>query len=82
MHITKEHLPFDLKHDLWLCPECQTVNAWNYDDAERAAKKLKQEVVVSHGSCFDNICGNPNCRANIVDPESPILAPCYTHSGD
>jgi phage terminase large subunit GpA-like protein len=76
----KEHLPWETKRWFWVCPECGQVNAFNWDDAERAIRLLKKEVKVCHGSCFDNICGG--CGANIVQPDSPILAPCYTHSED
>ena len=76
----RDHLPWEREKDLfWVCPECGTVNAYNWEDAERASRKLKQEIVVSHGSCFDNICGNWGCRADIVEPDSPILAEAYTH---
>jgi hypothetical protein len=86
MRITKDHLPWDYpaKHlvggFLWICPECGTVNAWNYEDAQRASKKLKVKVSISHGSAFDNNCGH--CGVDIVHPDSPILAACYTHSED
>jgi hypothetical protein len=87
MRITKDHMPWDYPVGkklrggyLWICPECGAVNACNYEDAERAQLKLKVKVYVSTGSCFDNICGH--CHANIVQPDSPILAPCYTHSED
>jgi hypothetical protein len=77
----KSHLPWEGKNRLfWICPECGQVNAYNYEDAERASRLLKDEVKVSFGSCFDNICGG--CRCDIVNPDSPILAPCYTHSED
>lgn len=90
MRITKEHMPwYDDERDakrrypsLWICPVCGTVNAWNWDDAERASRLLKVAVYVSTGSCFDNICGMPACRADITKPDSPINAPCYTHSED
>jgi hypothetical protein len=86
MRITKDHLPWETGNlpctgpNLWICPECGKINAWNAEDAERASKKLNMPVDVSHGSCFDNICGG--CGADIVRPDSPILAPCYTHSED
>ena len=80
MKINKDHLPWNRKI-LWICPECGIVNVWNWEDAVRAAKRLKinvnTEIAISHGSCFDNVCGG--CQANIVSSESPILAPCYTH---
>lgn len=76
MLVNKDHLPFG-SHMLWQCPVCGTVNAYNHEDAERASGRLKREVAVCHGSCFDNICGH--CGADIVDPESPINAECYTH---
>jgi len=83
MHLTKEHLPWDLpaRHlvggFLWVCPECQGINAWNYEDAVRAQRKMNEQVEVCSGSAFDNICGH--CHADIVKPDSPILAECYTH---
>jgi len=84
MRITKDHLPWSTKNYLlcylWICPECGTVNAWSWDDAERATAKLKVEVTCCSGSAFDNICGH--CHSNIVEPNSPILAPCYTHEED
>ena len=80
MKITKDHLPWEKGRSLWVCPECGTINAWSHDDAERASKKLKCRVVVSHGSAFDNVCGR--CAADIVEPDSPIRAPCYTHEDD
>ena len=77
--VTKEHLPWDTKNKmLWCCPQCESINAWNSDDAERASKKLKITVEACHGSCFDNVCGH--CGANIVKPDSPILTECYTHT--
>lgn len=82
MNITKDHLPWKPKRILWVCPECGHANAWNYQDAQRAMARLKTGVFISTGSCFDNRCGNPECQANIVNPESPINAPCYTHSED
>ena len=94
MNINTEHLPWYPEGDLrlknkrslmrmpslWVCPECGTVNAWNWEDAERASKRLGVKVEVCSGSCFDNICGH--CGADIVNQDSPILAPCYTHSED
>ena len=81
MRTTKDHLPWEKNKLFWVCPECGEVNAYSYDDAERASKKLKGvKVFICHGSCFDNICGN--CSSNIVKPDSPILASCYTHEGD
>lgn len=80
MKLTKDHLPWESNRLLWVCPECNTINAWNWDDAERASKKLGAVVSVCHGSCFDNVCGN--CKCDIVHPDSPILAPCYTHEED
>ena len=74
------HLPWRKKSLLWLCPQCETINAWNWEDAERASKRLGVKVEVCSGSCFDNICGH--CGADIVNQDSPILAPCYTHSED
>lgn len=75
----EHHLPWN-RETLWMCPECCFVNAWNHEDAERAGERLGEAVVVSHGSAFDNICGN--CGANIVHPESPTLHPAYTHELD
>ena len=86
MRITKDHLPWDLPTThlvggfLWICPECRAINAWNYEDSVRAQLRLNETVTVCHGSCFDNVCGE--CGANIVRPDSPILASCYTHSED
>ncbi len=84
MRITKEHMPWGYPivkklrgGYLWICPRCGTVNAWNATDAARASKKLKADVVVCSGSAFDHICGE--CRVDIVQPESPINAECYTH---
>ena len=78
MNLKRDHLPWERKKDMfWVCPECGTVNAYNWDDAERASKKLKQKVTSCTGSCFDNICGH--CHRNIVNPDSPILAEVYTH---
>lgn len=74
----KDHLPW-LGGRLWLCPVCGAVNAWNIEDAERASRLLGVSVEVSHGSCFDNICGR--CGSDIVEPGSPILAAVYTHEG-
>lgn len=62
---------------LWECPTCYNINAWNWEDAERASSLLKVEVKVSHGSCFDNICGH--CGVNLVHIDSPINSECYTH---
>lgn len=84
MRLTKDHLPWDSGNlpctgpNLWVCPECQGVNAWNYEDAVRAQKRMDVQVEVCTGSAFDNICGH--CHADIVKPDSPILAECYTHS--
>jgi hypothetical protein len=84
MRIVKDHLPWETGNlpctgpNLWVCPECGGINAWNYEDAERAAAKLKINVVVCTGSAFDNLCGH--CYADIVKPDSPILAECYTHA--
>jgi hypothetical protein len=82
MNITKDHLPWSTKNYklnyLWVCPECGEINAWNADEARRAAEKIKcTKIYLSHGSCFDNICGH--CGRDIVHPDSPILAECYTH---
>lgn len=76
MRITKDHLPFN-SNMLWLCPHCYSINAWNYGDAQRAEVKTREEIFISHGSCFDNVCGN--CGSNIVKPDSPILTEVYTH---
>ncbi len=78
MKITKDHLPW-FERLFWQCPKCLSINAWNWEDAERFIKRTGEGCHVSTGSCFDNICGNPKCRADIVKPDSPILAPCYTH---
>ena len=85
LRITKDHLPWEsgkllVGGNLWVCPECGTINAWSYEDAERAAAKLKQPVEVCYGSCYDNFCGS--CKADIVKPDSPILAQCYSHIGE
>ena len=79
MLIKRDHLPWERAKDmLWICPECRVINTMGwYDEAERASKKLKQKVYVSHGSCFDNVCGK--CKVNIAEPSSPILAEVYTH---
>jgi len=82
LRITKDHLPWSTKNYrlnfLWICPECGEINAWNEDEADRVQLKLKKaRVFIAHGSCFDNVCGN--CGADIVKPESSILAECYTH---
>lgn len=68
---------FDPTRRVWRCPDCGTVNAWNWDDAERAAAILCEEVAVAHGSCFDNVCGE--CGRDYVATDSPIMAECYTH---
>lgn len=79
----KDHLPWEPgKRLFWVCPVCEEVNAWAWEDAERFTKRTGKPCHVSTGSCFDDICGNRNCRAQIVEPDSPILAPCYTHSED
>jgi hypothetical protein len=75
--VTKDHLPWEKNRSMWVCPQCGAINAWDHNDAERASIKLKTEVHVSSGSCFDNLCGH--CHADIVQPDSPILAECYTH---
>lgn len=75
----KDHLPWE-SNTLWVCPQCGGINAFNHEEATRAEAKCRQSVAVSHGSCFDNICGH--CGADIVKPDSPILSPCYTHSED
>lgn len=75
----KMHLPWDSKL-FWICPVCGSVNAFNNEDASRFEQKTGQVCFISTGSCFDNQCGN--CHANIVEPDSPILAPCYTHKED
>lgn len=62
---------------LWECPVCGSINAWDWNEAERASRLLKTKVKVSHGSCFDNICGH--CGSDIVRADSPIRASCYTH---
>jgi hypothetical protein len=77
-NLMKEHLPWKPKCLLWVCPECGQKNAFNGEDAERAEAKLKEPIKVSYSSCFDNICGG--CGSDIVKSDSPILAPCYTHS--
>lgn len=83
LKLNRMHLPWDRKGQLlWICPECGQINAWNYEDAIRASARVKRDVAVSFGSCFDNVCGNRNCGANIVNSESPINHPCYTHSED
>jgi len=74
----KDHLPWEPKRLLWLCPVCDHVNAFSYEDADRATARLHTPVAICTGSCFDNICGH--CKSNIVEPDSPILSPCYTHS--
>lgn len=71
----KDH--FDPKRRLWQCPVCDSINAWNWQDAERAERMLNREVAISHGSCFDNVCGH--CHANFAEVDSPIMAECYTH---
>ena len=80
LRFTKDHLPWESKL-VWVCPECGALNVWDWNDAERLALKLKVPVdtlVTCSGSCFDNICGG--CGADIVQPDSPILAECYTHN--
>lgn len=62
---------------IWRCPSCRKVNAWNWDDAENASRRLGEEVKVSHGSSFDNICGH--CGTDFVKRNSPIRASVYTH---
>ena len=62
---------------IWVCLACERLNAWNYDDADYMNERWGLNVKVSHGSCFDNICGH--CGADIVRKDSPINHPCYTH---
>ena len=62
---------------IWECGACGGINAWNWDDAERASRLLKVEVKESHGSCFDNICGH--CGTDWVRIDSPMRAEVYTH---
>jgi hypothetical protein len=83
----RDHLPWSTKNwklsYLWVCPECGTINAWDWGEAERALKKLRakglkvDKIAVSTGSFSDNTCGH--CHSDIVQPDSPILAECYTH---
>lgn len=75
----EDHGPDRPKSALWVC-FCGGINAWNYEDAERASRALREEVKVSHGSCFDNVCGH--CGADVVAVDSPIRANCYTHEED
>lgn len=73
----KDHLPWEPKRLLWVCPECGGINAWNWMDADRAARLLKKEVACCCGSCYDNICGH--CKVDIVEPNSPLTAEVFTH---
>ena len=69
--------------DIWECRQCNGVNAWNWQDAEKAERRLTKrrgvpaEVAVAHGSCFDNVCGH--CGTNFVRRDSPIRAELYVH---
>lgn len=62
---------------IWECPACYGINAWDWNEADKASSLLKVEVKCAHGSGFDNICGH--CGADIVRKDSPIMAECYTH---
>lgn len=78
LRITKDHFPWSCSGSfLWVCPVCGSVNAWCEGDAGRASQRLGISVEVSHGSCFDNVCGG--CGRDIIEPGSPILAEVYTH---
>jgi hypothetical protein len=66
--------------NFWKCNKCNSINAYNWTDAERASSLLKAEVFVSTGSCFDNVCGC--CHTDWVEIDSPINADCYTHNND
>ena len=75
----KDHLPWE-SYYIWECPVCGTLNCWNDNDAQKVQKRTGRKVVICYGSYFDNVCGH--CHSNIVEPDSPILASCYTHSED
>jgi len=62
---------------VWECSRCGAVNAWAYQDLEKVERLNHVKCFISHGSCFDNICGA--CGANHVKRNSPILSECYTH---
>ena len=79
MNFVNEH-HYDPSRRIWACMNCHEVNAWDWDDADYMNDRWKLNVKVSHGSAFDNICGH--CGADIVEADSPILHPCYTHSED
>ena len=63
--------------DVWECPGCGGLNAWNQQDADTHSKRSGKEVRISTGSCFDNICGH--CHTDFVRRDSPIRAEVYTH---
>jgi len=64
-------------NDLWRCPSCQAINAWDCMLGEAVENILGQKVYTASGSAFDNVCGN--CRTDFVKWDSPILDEVYTH---
>jgi hypothetical protein len=82
---------FDLlieQGDILSCPVCGEFSAhsWNDsnmdEDGNRYDNCTGEPADIWHigaASGFEWECGNPACRAHLVERDSPILAECYTH---
>ena len=62
--------------DVEVCPACNTLSAYCYDDADEESKPPVYHIPAC--SCFDWQCGK--CGATLADANSAALAEVYTHS--
>ncbi len=86
----------DPTRNLWECPVCSGINAWSWQDAERAAELFSAmtkkpwttpdfanaRLPQSVACAHGSAFDNicGHCGADIVHIDSPILAECYTHA--
>lgn len=62
-----------------ICPVCSELSAYCYTDSHED-EGPGFIGVITLASCFEWRC--PHCDSHIVDADSPINHPCYTHSED
>jgi len=72
-----------------ICPQCSGVSAYCWDDVSEDAYEddslpyNPKQGTIAHiptAGCWEWQCGH--CQAHLIEKDSPINHPCYTHEED
>ena len=72
------------------CPACGAVSAYAWEDVNYCPRAdvdlgvpIDERIYhIGAASCFEWECGNDSCGKSWTPIDSPLTAPCYTHSED